>query len=64
MGAGALGYQPINVWAPSVSRWGRLVFLYYALSSFGGNASAIGLMTNASFDPASPAKAGRIRASS
>ena len=52
--AGALGYQPINVWAPSVSRWGRLVFLYYALSSFGGNSSAIGLMTNASFDPLKP----------
>src|SRR6516162_704361 len=25
--AGALGYQPINVWAPSVSRWGGLFFL-------------------------------------
>ena len=48
---GALGYQPINVWAPSVSRRGGTVFLYYCLSSFGSNASAIGLMTNASFDP-------------
>jgi len=50
----ALGYQPINVWAPSVSRRGEIISLYYALSSFGGNASAIGLMTNASFDPARP----------
>jgi len=50
-----LGYQPNNVWAPSVSRRGDLFFLYYALSTFGGNASAIGLMTNAAFDPLRPA---------
>ncbi len=50
----ALGYQPINVWAPSISRRGGTFFLYYALSTFGGNASAIGLMTNPSFDPAKP----------
>ena len=43
-----------NVWAPSISRRGATVFLYYCLSSFGGNSSAIGLMTNASFDPAKP----------
>ncbi len=49
-----LGYQPINVWAPSISRRGEIFYLYYALSSFGGNASAIGLMTNRSFDPARP----------
>jgi arabinan endo-1,5-alpha-L-arabinosidase len=51
----ALGYQPNNVWAPSVSRRGDVVFLYYALATFGGNASAIGLMTNAVFDPSEPA---------
>jgi arabinan endo-1,5-alpha-L-arabinosidase len=51
---GTLGYQPTNVWAPSVSWRGGTVFLYYALSSFGLNASAIGLMTNASFDPGKP----------
>ncbi|MBV9287553.1 MAG: arabinan endo-1,5-alpha-L-arabinosidase [Hyphomicrobiales bacterium] len=51
-----LGYQPNNVWAPSVSRRGDLFFLYYALSSFGGNASAIGLTTNAAFDPSRPAE--------
>jgi arabinan endo-1,5-alpha-L-arabinosidase len=50
----ALGYQPTNVWAPSVSRRGEIFSLYYALSSFGSNASVIGLMTNASFDPAKP----------
>jgi arabinan endo-1,5-alpha-L-arabinosidase len=52
----ALGFRPINVWAPSVSRRGGTVFLYYALSSFGGNASAIGLMTNDAFDVAAPAR--------
>jgi arabinan endo-1,5-alpha-L-arabinosidase len=50
----ALGFKPSNVWAPSISRRGRTVFLYYCLSSFGRNASAIGLMTNASFDPLKP----------
>jgi len=50
----ALGYQPINIWAPSISRRGGTFFLYYCLSSFGSNASAIGLMTNASFDPSKP----------
>ena len=54
MGGRALGYQPTNVWAPSVSRRGRTFNLYYALSSFGSNASAIGLMTNPSFDVAKP----------
>jgi arabinan endo-1,5-alpha-L-arabinosidase len=51
---GALGYQPTNIWAPSISRRGGTFFLYYCLSSFGSNASAIGLMTNVSFDPSKP----------
>jgi arabinan endo-1,5-alpha-L-arabinosidase len=50
----ALGFKPSNVWAPSISRRGQTVFLYYCLSSFGHNTSAIGLMTNASFDPLKP----------
>ena len=50
----ALGFKPLNVWAPSISRRGSTVFLYYCLSSFGRNASAIGLMTNPSFDPLKP----------
>ena len=52
----ALGYQPVNVWAPSVSRHDSTAYLYYALSTFGGNASAIGLMTNTHFDPEKPAE--------
>ena len=51
----ALGYRPNTIWAPSVSRRDGVVFLYYALSTFGGNASAIGLMTNGAFDVAAPA---------
>jgi arabinan endo-1,5-alpha-L-arabinosidase len=50
----ALGFKPSNVWAPSISRRDKTVFLYYCLSSFGHNASAVGLMTNASFDPLKP----------
>ena len=53
-GIATLGYKSINVWAPSVSRRGDTTFLYYALSTFGLNASAIGLMTNARFDPEKP----------
>ena len=50
----ALGFKPLNVWAPSISRRGGTFFLYYCLSSFGDNASAIGLMTNTAFDPLKP----------
>jgi arabinan endo-1,5-alpha-L-arabinosidase len=53
-GMDTLGYQPLNVWAPSISRHGGVFYLYYSLSSFGGHVSAIGLMTNASFDPEKP----------
>src|SRR5215472_11973228 len=49
-----LGFKPLNVWAPSVNRRGGTLFLYYCLSSFGDNASVIGLMTNVAFDPAKP----------
>jgi arabinan endo-1,5-alpha-L-arabinosidase len=50
----ALGFQPTSVWAPSISRRGATFNLYYCLSSFGSNASAIGLMTSASFDVTKP----------
>ena len=55
----ALGFTPVTVWAPSISRRGGTVFLYYCLSSFGHNTSAIGLMTNASFNPAKPGEGWR-----
>jgi len=49
-----LGYRSQNIWAPSVSKLGETVYLYYSVSSFGINASAIGLMTNTKFDPLKP----------
>lgn len=49
-----LGYQPQNVWAPTVSRHGDSWNLYYSVSSFGINTSAIGLMTNTALDPDRP----------
>jgi arabinan endo-1,5-alpha-L-arabinosidase len=55
----ALGFKPSNVWAPSISRRGNTVFLYYCLSSFGRNVSAIGLMTNTAFDPLKPGQGWR-----
>ena len=55
----ALGFKPSNVWAPSISRRGQTLFLYYCLSSFGHNASAIGLMTNGAFDPLKPGEGWR-----
>ena len=48
------GYLPPAVWAPSISRRGTAFSLYYCLSSFGSNLSAIGLMTNTSFDVTEP----------
>ncbi len=48
------GYRSRNIWAPSVSRHGDRVNLYYSVSSFGVQFSAIGLMTNDVFDPANP----------
>ena len=58
---GALGFKPLNVWAPSISRRGGTVYLYYCLSSFGHNMSAIGLMTNNAFDPKKPGEGWKDR---
>jgi arabinan endo-1,5-alpha-L-arabinosidase len=55
----ALRFKPLNVWAPSISRRGGMFFLYYCLSSFGHNTSAIGLMTSTSFDPLKPGEGWR-----
>jgi arabinan endo-1,5-alpha-L-arabinosidase len=55
----ALGFKPVTVWAPSISRRDGTFFLYYCLSSFGDNASAIGLMTNTAFDPSKPGEGWR-----
>ena len=42
-------------WAPDVARIGDRYLLYYSVSSFGKNTSAIALATNTTLDPADPA---------
>ena len=41
-------------WAPDILRIDNRYFLYYALSTFGGQHSVIALATNATLDPKSP----------
>jgi arabinan endo-1,5-alpha-L-arabinosidase len=43
-----------GIWAPDISYFNNQYYLYYAVSTFGSNRSAIGLATNATLDPASP----------
>ncbi|MEV6850519.1 family 43 glycosylhydrolase [Actinoplanes sp. NPDC051411] len=50
-----LGTTPPDFWAPDISFFGGLYHLYYAASSFGTNNSVIGLATNTTLDPRSPA---------
>ncbi|UUL84220.1 arabinan endo-1,5-alpha-L-arabinosidase [Sphingomonas qomolangmaensis] len=43
-----------NLWAPDISLVDGRYRLYYSVSTFGSNRSAIGLATSASLDPAAP----------
>ncbi len=43
-----------HIWAPDVSYAGGKYYLYYAVSGFGKNDSAIGVTVNQTLDPASP----------
>lgn len=43
-----------DLWAPDIVFHSGKYFLYYAVSSFGANQSAIGLATNVTLDPSSP----------
>ncbi len=43
-----------GAWAPDISEYNGSYRLYYAVSTFGHNDSAIGLATNRTLDPASP----------
>lgn len=43
-----------DAWAPDISYFNGAYHLYYAVSSFGVNDSAIGLATNETLDPKSP----------
>ncbi len=44
-----------SIWAPDVSFFGGEYHLYYAVSTYGSQRSVIGLATNTTLDPASPA---------
>jgi arabinan endo-1,5-alpha-L-arabinosidase len=44
-----------GLWAPDVSYFNGRYHLYYSCSTFGSNRSSIGLVTNATLDPASDA---------
>jgi arabinan endo-1,5-alpha-L-arabinosidase len=44
----------MHYWAPDVIYWRDQYRLYYAVSTFGKNRSAIGLATNPTLDPANP----------
>ena len=43
-----------DIWAPDISFYNKQWHLYYAVSSFGSQDSAIGLATNATLDPNHP----------
>ncbi|MGA3092787.1 MAG: family 43 glycosylhydrolase [Terriglobales bacterium] len=43
-----------EIWAPDVSYFNSLYHVYYAVSSFGSNVSAIGLATNTTLDSTDP----------
>ncbi|MCC9134902.1 arabinan endo-1,5-alpha-L-arabinosidase [Pontibacter silvestris] len=42
-----------HIWAPDISYYKGNYYLYYSISAFGKNTSAIGLVTNKTLDPAS-----------
>jgi arabinan endo-1,5-alpha-L-arabinosidase len=46
--------QATEIWAPDVSYFNSSYHLYYAVSSFGSNVSAIGLVTNTTLDSTDP----------
>lgn len=48
------GNHGIYFWAPEIIHLGDRYLLYYAVSTFGKNVSAIGLATNMTLDPADP----------
>ena len=50
----AIGSVPPNIWAPHAFVRGERIYLYYAVSTFGVNVSALGLMTHDALDPADP----------
>ncbi len=47
----------LDFWAPDVTKLGDRYLLYFSVSTFGKNTSAIGLATNVTLDPCDPAYA-------
>ncbi|MBN1507221.1 MAG: family 43 glycosylhydrolase [Sedimentisphaerales bacterium] len=47
-------YTGSSVWAPDISYFDGQYHLYYSVSTFGSNVSAIGLATNTTLDPCDP----------
>jgi arabinan endo-1,5-alpha-L-arabinosidase len=45
---------PDNLWAPEIVKHGKLFYLYYSASTFGGNDSITALATNTTLDPSNP----------
>ncbi len=43
-----------NLWAPAIHKHENLYYLYYSVSTFGSNRSAIGVATNTTLDPRRP----------
>lgn len=43
-----------HIWAPDISYFNGLYYLYYSISTFGKNRSCIGLATNKTLDPDHP----------
>ncbi len=43
-----------HIWAPDISYYKGLYYLYYSISAFGKNTSCIGVATNKTLDPAAP----------
>jgi len=43
-----------HIWAPDISLYNGLYYLYYSVSAFGKNTSCIGLATNKTLDPKNP----------
>jgi arabinan endo-1,5-alpha-L-arabinosidase len=46
--------QATDIWAPDVSYFNSTYHVYYAVSSFGSNVSAVGLATNSTLDSTDP----------
>ena len=50
-----------HIWAPDISYYNGLYYLYYSVSAFGKNTSCIGVATNKLYIPTVPITSGSIR---